>query len=1019
MVYSNDMSTAPGLTSTRPELAAAIRSESLRLTLRSLVLPLTRLVAWAALAMLVIVASDHLRSGGLPGWGIRMAGRSWMAGVAVIGLAILVAAAMRRFNPLFVARQLERSRGIAHNVLINFLFLERDPHAHYALPTAAAQALAKLHAPDDQPEWSRPRPRIHGAFPAAVLLAWLVFAFTTPKPIGPSIARALGAGLPPPSATRIELVRPGPSDVLYAGEPATLAFAIHGRPVEHLWFELVDPSDAGGAPIIRRSVGRGTERTASPVAAGDSGDVRVVSLAANEVASGLWFRCAAGDAGLEGPLPVQPLPQVIAHETEVLSPPYLGLTPRTSSDPEIRAWAGSQAHIRVMANGEIRTPILVYRGDREMRMRMTVDPTNPRSAYGVVVLENSGEYWVEFTDSWGRGPREPARHAIVVRADAPPLVEITEPGHPHSSNAAVDVADVPWVRVAASDDVQLAGLWLVCERSGVAKRTELLAASGAAERSVQVGVASSDLELKPGESVRVWFEARDNRARFDATPAPQVSASRTLTLTRRRGDAAAQRGSADVSPPAQGQANDSATTVVSRKRTVAADAGSGGGDGRSDSGAAASSGDDASDNATQTDRPTGRYTESPDGQAANLPGDSPDARADGSAPAGDKSDAPDATVDSGGSASPGGGGREGDGGEGPHDGPRSHSRDEFENDVKRFVEEHASDIDAARQSLRGDGGPRSESTGSHEDATDRAEDGQGADPPWQRPSEPSAADPPQANDPASRPTDSSASKDPRPETDPGEGGDASPKSGPEGQPRHSEGESKPASQKAAVDAKDRGPDGGAAPPTTPSDPAGESIVGDPPSSPADGEPTLDGSPNDRATSPGERIVPTGRASASPESAGVDSTPELPGRELDAPLEARPERVGVLELIERADSLDEESFADLPWSIEKKRAFVRDLVRLQESARRAGVLSDVKRRTALGSLGSSEVQTGRGLSAAADGAIGAEALLSDGLPQFSPPADQQVAPALRGLLDAYYRSMARWRDNRGAERTPPP
>src|SRR5262249_44342539 len=99
--------------------------------------------------------------------------------------------------------------------------------------------------------------------------------------------------------------------------------------------------------------------------------------------------------------------------------------------------------------------------------------------------------------------------------------------------------------------------------------------------------------------------------------------SRTLKLTRPKSDKVAKRGEHEESPTPQGQP-ESGTTVVSRARKVP---GSGEGTTASKDGKGNATDDNGNGASVASDHQTGKFSQSPDGKPANLPGDAPQANA--------------------------------------------------------------------------------------------------------------------------------------------------------------------------------------------------------------------------------------------------------------------------------------------------------------------------------------------------------------------------------------------------------
>jgi len=133
---------------------------------------------------------------------------------------------------------------------------------------------------------------------------------------------------------------------------------------------------------------------------------------------------------------------------------------------------------------------------------------------------------------------------------------------------------------------------------------------------------------------------------------------------------------------------------------------------------------------------------------------------------------------------------------------------------------------------------------------------------------------------------------------------------------------------------------------------------------------------------------------------------------------RSELTDTLELLRRGEEIAEEDLLELGWPPEKTSAFIRDFERLQEAARRAGIMSQLKWWRADVAPGSGEVTRGSRLSQEIFVGVTGGPSVRDGLEQIAPPAEQRIAPELRALLEAYYRSLAERRAQPPGSEPPP-
>ena len=492
-----------------------------RLSLRALLRRLLVLLAAGALFPLIIIVVDHLRSDGLPRIAVTGAGLVWGSGLVLVTLLLTIASLWRRLNPIFAARLLERGAGIRHNSLVNALLLKHSPAGEYAYSAATQQAVADVrsHTPGKLSEPGALRmPLTFGAF---VLVAWIAYSIVSPKPIGPSLARFFGADLAAPTATRLERLQPAVSDIVHAGEPLEIVFAVHGRQANEVLFEVLEPSGRSAQAVARYELKR--------IVSGAAGNW-TLALAPHEVIRDIHFRCTAGDAVLTGVIPVRPLPIIESMDIELRPPAYTGWPARTVTRPDLDVLAGTWATFHVRANTTIREAVFALEGERETRTRMSVDQAEPRGATLSILIVQGGRYHIDFSDPWGYPYRDPPRHHLVVRPDRPPEVTLTVPAEDEIIQNVFDVTGHQILEAAADDDVRLVDFALVHQQDGISVRSPIAQVTDSDARRARGTVQIADLPFKPGQQLQVCFEALDNRVLPDARSAPQIGRSRELTL---------------------------------------------------------------------------------------------------------------------------------------------------------------------------------------------------------------------------------------------------------------------------------------------------------------------------------------------------------------------------------------------------------------------------------------------------------------------------------------------------------
>ena len=1051
-----------------------------RLTWRSAASRLAVIVGLAVLSPLLVVVGDHLCAGGLPRLVLRVVLVFWAVGVTIALLAVLLVALLQRISPLFVARYIEQAGGIRHNPLVNALLLRRTQQMSYVQEPAARQAALAI-ASGATSEATLPR---RGRWPLVVLLvvgfAWVAYWAGSPKPIVPSLTRFFGADHAAPTATWLELIHPGADDTTHVGEPLVVEFAVHGQPVTDVELKILPPD--GEDPASLRAY------TSEGPLDGDVDHRRFV-LAPFEVRGDIHYLCRAGDARLEGVLPVQPQPEVLDLEIELVPPAYTGWRARMVRGGDLEVLAGTRASLVLRANAGICDPVFVLSGELETRTRMTVATERPREARLTMTLVRGGRYHLEFSDPWGYALREPSEHALVVRADAAPDVKIVDPAVSREATIVVDVTKVAALVAVAEDDVGVHELTFVLEQNGVANRSAMEDAGPLPAARVVAHVPLVDLPIPVGGSAQAWIEAVDGRVLIDGEPSPQTARSRTITLVRSEEAAEAPEDAAgdesDESSPTEPEGEDP-------QRESA--------DGSAERDEAGSEGDEEGVGGDARPEPGQEGEAQPESRPARQP------RADDGA-SDDADRVPEPEPGASGDAATG------------DDTTDEQGGDDLEGAIERFVREHR---DAVRELTRGQreaGGPDAdgndgptdgdcECPDGQEDATagrgenDGSEAGDGeetapqpaetaaGDEPGETTSEGEAAEPTseqsagetppsgereeESAQPASQPSDPESSDDGQ--SPPSGGEPAEPDDQVSGEPSEADEEVTPG-ETAPRDGENAGGDPRTAPPedeaegeagptpeegaqqppdrSTPPDDtseagessaegksddmggdeaeageeasASESAAGQGQSAEGreEGQPPGPGAPDEDARSDAaDEASPSGGSSrgggedsggeVSVSDEGREASGDIPSSQSEpgdeAPLDGAglEETLDLLEMLERGEEIDAGMLVDAGWPARRAQAFVAALRRLESAARRAGGVAALRQMLDT-RVGDPTRQAGRGWTARARRDEDPVESRRDGLERISPPAEQDVPEHLRGLLDAYYRSLARQRE----------
>lgn len=1056
-------------------LRRLLREGGFQIALRDASSGFLLLVGCAALVLLVLVLLDHQVAGGVPRWMLAVLGMTWLLACAVLLVRVVWRAFGKRLSPRFVAQSLEQGTGIRHNALLNAVAID-EVVIRPGLAQAARRQVERVLG--DGVELRPPASPVlkrAAVFMVLVSALWAGYAALSSKSVGASVQRLFGAAVAAPTATTIELLSPAENQPVYAGRPLEFVVALRGEHVESATLQVWAPPQAvapvAGEPILTRALlARSPRADQDPgrhdVTAGQTAetDIRAATLAAHEVWDGAPFRIRAGDAVLDGVLVARPAPEIEHVVVELTPPAYLGLEPRAAQSFAFRAWAGTTARFTARANCAIRDPILVFRGDRELRARMRV-AEDGRSAAGSLVLRESGSFWVEFVDEFGTPSVEMPRRTIEVRGDAPPQIKLVTPAPETLVDRMIDLNATAALRLACQDDVALAQVELVYDDAGALRRETVFAPAVESRRSQAVlRIEAGAFPVAEGAVLQVWFEARDNRA-LGEDLGPQVTRTPTYTLVRMP----RPEPEPEAAPAADAELPESGATIE-RGRGLDPDAERARGVIPPGEGAVVRGG--AVDrNATPIEGPAGDV-----GAPADT-GDAPSPAGDG----GERVLRPEpdgAGTDAGGSAEPT---PQGDSDEG---GLRKHLDDlinEFGDELGEIAE-----AGAGAAEPNAPGGDEAESDDPNEPASEAdAAPGDGAE------AQPQDVNAP-VGEPEARSADSNTPPDDpcAPEADPGEA-PADPNAAPaepnapeatgEGEPEddtardpgqrtdaqqpQGESEAKESSgaeggagaerpqvgrqgpsdaeqgggqgESAAEDVEDPGPDEPGQAAEGAGD-AGDSATGDAGSSASgangqDGEspggagqsgstdsangsgrngdqPAGPRAPGEMST-PGEPAAggaapPDGPPSDLGDAAPVDSG--VPGAiQIAAGAGATPETSAALELLARGDELTLDDLADYDWPIERKEAFLEALERVRIAAERVGAPpAAFAEWLSATRLGEQAVQVGRGGAAGISRAVETDDASAQGdAGVVRPPEEQQVPDDLRELLDAYYESLA--------------
>lgn len=946
------------------------------------------LVAAGLLAAgLAAVMADHAIPTGLPGVGL--VGRLLLLAGVVLGAGVAWRTFRTAWNPVFVARVGERAFGVTHDRLAAIPLLAEDPRSRFAVGAAVLQAQRVLSQGAAAPARLRGDRRIRWLL-AAVVLAWVVYGGLSRKSIWTSLARLMGSTAPPATATRIELLRPAHDEVVYANEELLIEVALRGRAAESCWLEILSADAGEGAdstrPRARHSMQRSSE--AAPR------DTRALVLAPHEATSDLRYCVRAGDGRLDGIIRLQPVPAVTDARIELTPPAYAG-APKVDVDAAHPATvlSGTTGKLTVRANVPMHDAIVVQHAaadGAESRSYLSLDPREPAAGALDLRFDESCVVTVEFNDAWGRRCEPAPRLAVTVLRDQPPVVELVEPDLSLLPGAAIDVREHAWLRCRASDDVRIDTLALLIDRRGLTQRIELENVAGRPRYSA-VDVATERLGISLGEALPAYFEATDNRCRADGSPAPQTGRSAVFVLMRTPAPpptdpapAGGQPGpvaaDAETMAPGSGDAQGAAGSGEGSQRDpdrrsgdprdAEGDAGAGG---QADAGSGASLAESSGAGTSDEKKGTGGRS------GATSAEDSGD---NGQAQAGEP--------------------------EGAASGPPT-GADDFSEKLKKFIEEFGDD--AAR--VAGDGPPAvggeqaSGSADAKPSGSVRGLPEEGEEPAQAQPAaEPMGEGRSSEDLPSSRPHDAEpaaeSTAESRPASRPPDRDNA--ESRPAASAPGSDASQSTDETAAAAQAAERDLQGTARNQADPQPAAHETE----PAKPHADEPPTTQPSDEPATAPAAgAVIPLGRTVRPGTDPTMHQSPDAGSWLLDdaALPDAAPQLLDTLALLERGEPPSHEELVAVGLSPARAERFRMAFQELRDAARGSPLMVQAQRWQARGLSGPEALLRALADAPAAAGLPAGDAAQNpfDGL---SPPADQAVDAALRPLLEAYYRAMAK-------------
>ncbi|MFO0426465.1 MAG: hypothetical protein ACK526_07865, partial [Planctomyces sp.] len=427
-------------------------------------------------------------------------------------IQFLVRPWLKRINPLYAARMLDRSDTEHNGVVTSLLDVQTSGRQlpESVIRTLEKQAALRLsHIHVDEAIDRRTLTKLGTALFLLVVIT-CIYAVLSPKSI--SLLRPLSLAKQQVSTqTVIRSVRPGHATVA-AGETLEITVDLTGKtPSEVFVVYTTDDNRFVDEKIVMRTDGNNIRFQATMN--GESG---------RGIRQSLQYRVIAGDAVSEDfrvTVEAPPTAQVTTIRYQHL--PYMGIPERIQEAGSIDTWEGTHLTLSAQSNAPLKSAVLRFSDDaafssRAEELRMRVNGTELDVEFDLTAREDGtfpGWYRIEVTDQNGRTDPEPAVYTINVKKDQAPSIRLLDPTRDMTvpSNAVV-----PLLIEAEDPDFLVRSVRLHYEVNGnAAPREEVIfdeLEGGPQKRILKTwDFRLQPMSLKPGDRLRFYLSARDNK----------------------------------------------------------------------------------------------------------------------------------------------------------------------------------------------------------------------------------------------------------------------------------------------------------------------------------------------------------------------------------------------------------------------------------------------------------------------------------------------------------------------------
>ncbi len=237
-----------------------------------------------------------------------------------------------------------------------------------------------------------------------------------------------------------------------------------------------------------------------------------------------------------GPMEITPIPRphIAESHVQVTPPAYTKAKPQYTSNGNAKVVSGSQIRIIIKPSEPLKS--LELTSVRFQSLLPKMQQVSDGTWVGTLIATDSFTYSVKMQNEIGLHSGELPQYRIAAIPDREPRIRILRPVQP--TNELSPISKLP-LAIEVEDDFEVVSVALRYERLQSSDTGELVSSTmGRREKTIEtipVGKQktvlngfwdNTKLNVKPGEHLRVWLEATDNRA-----GTPQVTKSQEFTIS--------------------------------------------------------------------------------------------------------------------------------------------------------------------------------------------------------------------------------------------------------------------------------------------------------------------------------------------------------------------------------------------------------------------------------------------------------------------------------------------------------